>query len=347
MVVVLVSACKTDEQAESEEPPAEEETDEEVEAEEGTVVEEEEPAEPTEIFTLKIGNVLADDDPITIGLRKMAENVAARTNGGIVIDVYPSSQLGDTPDILEMAKTGSNVGVIIDTGLLADYVPDIAIYSAPYVFDNVEEARAFIETDIFEGWVEELATFGMRNLSHNWYQGARHFLTNKLVETPADLVNLRVRTMGSAVAQETMTSLGAIPTSVAWGEVYSAIQSKVIDACEAQLPAVYGQSLYEVISNIAETGHFLLYTGLVISEEWFQQLPDEYRQILTEESIANGDYATELTIGKEVEYKAEMEDKGVLFTAVDITPFKEATAAVYEIMEWADLKAQIDTALGK
>lgn len=338
LVVAVMSACA---KAPVDEAAADEQSAAPVEAES------EAPAEPAETFTLKIGNVLADDDPITVGLREMAKNVSEKTNGGVQIDVYPSSQLGDTADVLEMAKSGSNVGVIIDTGMLADYVPDMAIYAAPYVFDSVEEARAFIDTDIFKGWEEQLATNGLRDLSCNWYQGARHFLTNTPVETPADLTGLRIRTMGSTVAQETMSSLGAVPTSLAWGEVYSGLQSKVIDAAEAQLPAVYGQSLHEVVDYITLTGHFLLYTGLVISEDWYQSLPAEYQQALMDESRACGDYATELTQEKEVEFRAEMEAAGVTFSEVDITPFKEATASVYDTMGWGELKAQIDAALGK
>ena len=342
LIVACVSACAKAPADQSEAMEEEESAAPEDEAEDT-----EDSEAPAETFTLKIGNVLADDDPITVGLREMSANVADKTGGAVQIDVYPSSQLGDTADVLEMAKSGSNVGVIIDTGMLADYVPDLAIYAAPYVFDDVEEARAFIDTDIFKGWEEDLATHGLRDLSCNWYQGARHFLTNTPVATPADLEDLRIRTMGSTVAQETMSALGAIPTSLAWSEVYSGLQSKVIDAAEAQLPAVYGQSLHEVVDYITETGHFLLYTGLVISEDWYQSLPAEYQQVLMEESRACGDYATELTLEKEVEYKAEMEEAGVTFAEVDITPFKEATATVYETMGWSDLKAEIDAALGK
>lgn len=301
----------------------------------------------TKTYTLLVGNVLADDDPITIGLRQMSDKVNERTNGKVIIEVYPSSQLGDTADVLEQAKTGTNVGIIIDTGMLADYVPDMAIYTAPYIFDGVDEARAFIETDVFKNWDEELSGHGLRDLSCNWYQGARHFLTKKPVRVPEDLKGLRVRTMGSKVAQETMKALGAVPTSVAWSEAYSALQQKVVDSVEAQLPAVYGSSLHEVVDYISETGHFLLYTALIVSENWFQSLPEEYQQILIEESIANGDYATELTIEKEEEYKKEMEAAGVEFIQVDKTPFKEATEKVYDIMGWTELKEQIYKELGK
>lgn len=316
-------------------------------SEESKEAEESPSTDDGQTYTLKLSTVLTDTDPIVVGMQQLAEDVLADTDGKVVIEVYPSSQLGDTADVLEQAKSGSNVGVIIDTGMLADYVPDMAIYSAPYVFDSVENARKFIETDIFKGWDEELTTHGLRDLGCNWYQGARNFLTNTKVETPADLKGIRVRTMGSTVAQETMSALGAAPTSLAWSEAYSALQSNVIDSVEAQTTAVYGASLYEVTKFCAVTEHFLLYTGLVISEDWFQTLPENYQEILLARSVEAGDYATELTLELEVQDKQLMQDAGMTYVEVDKTPFKEATASVYETMGWTELKAQIDEELGQ
>lgn len=300
-----------------------------------------------ETYNLKLSTVLTDTDPIVTGLEKLAADMKEATGGEVNIEVYPSSQLGDTADVLEQAMSGSNVGVIIDTGMLADYVPDMAIYTGPYVFDSVENARKFIETDIFKGWDEELATHGLRDLGCNWYQGARNFWTQTKVEKPEDLKGMRVRTMGSQVAQESMSALGATPTSLAWSEAYSGLQGKVIDSVEAQTTAVYGSSLQEVTKYCAETEHFLLYTGLVISEDWYQTLPDEYKTLLVEKSIEAGDYATELTLETEEKYNEEIKAAGVEFVEVDKAPFKEATAKVYETMGWTDLKAQIDEELGQ
>ena len=307
----------------------------------------ESPADEGETYTLKLSTVLTDTDPIVVGMQKLADDVKTDTNGKLVIEVYPSSQLGDTADVLEQAKSGSNVGVIIDTGMLADYVPDMAIYSAPYVFDSVENARKFIDTDIFKGWDQELTTHGLRDLGCNWYQGARNFMTNTKVETPADLKGMRVRTMGSQVAQETMSALGAVPTSLAWSEAYSALQSNVIDSVEAQTTAVYGASLFEVTKFCAVTEHFLLYTGLVISEDWFQTLPEDYQAILITRAVEAGDYATEQTLELEVKDKDLMKEAGMEYVEVDKTPFKEASSSVYEKMGWKDLKAQIDEVLGQ
>ena len=306
-----------------------------------------EPVAKAKTYSLKLSTVLTDTDPISLGLQRLADKVAIETNGAVKIEVYPSSQLGDTADVLEQAKSGANVGVIIDTGMLADYVPNMAIYTGPYVFDSVANARKFIETDIFKDWDAQLSTHGLRDLGCNWYQGARNFLTNTKVVTPSDLKGLRVRTMGSQVAQESMKAMGATPTSLAWSEAYSGLQSKVIDSVEAQTTAVYGSSLYEVTKYCATTEHFLLYTGLVISEKWFQTLPAEYQAILIANSIEAGDYATQLTLEKEQEYNKLMADKGMVFVDVDKNLFKKASASVYETMGWSDLKAKIDAELGQ
>lgn len=299
-------------------------------------------------YSLKLSTVLVDTDPIVTGLLSLAEKVAADTGGKVKIEVYPSSQLGDTADVLEQAKSGANVGVIIDTGMLADYVPDMAIYTGPYVFNSLENARKFIETDTFKKWDADLATHGLRDLGCNWYQGARNFLTNVKVEKPEDLKGLRVRTMGSSVAQDSMRAFGAVPTSLPWSEAYSALQSNVIDSVEAQTTAVYGASLNEVTKFCAVTEHFLLYTALVISERWFQTLPDEYKTVLLKHAKEAGDYATKLTLEKEAEFNKNMADKGMTFVAVDKKPFIEAAQAVYKnIAGWSELKAKIDAELGQ
>ena len=303
--------------------------------------------EEGKVYRLKLSSVLTDKDPIITGMKKLAEDVAAATDNKLQIEVYPSSQLGDTPDVLEQALSGSNVGVIVDTGVLADYVPDMAIYSAPYVFDSVENARKFIETDIFKSWDNELAKKGLRDLGCNWFQGSRSFMTNKKVGKPEDLKGLRIRTMGSEVAQESMKAMMATPTSLAWSEVYSGMQSNVIDGLEAQTTAIYGASLQEVAKYIALTEHFHLFTGLVISENWFQSLPAEYQKILVEKSIEAGDYATKLVIELEDKQKEEIAAAGVEYVEVDKKVFKDAAMATYEKMGWQDLKAKIDAELGQ
>jgi TRAP-type C4-dicarboxylate transport system substrate-binding protein len=108
-------------------------------------------------YSLKIGMVVTETDPMYKGSMKLKEAVEKRTKGNFKIQIYPSSQLGDTGELLEQAKTGANVAVIVDPGKLADYVPAIGIFGAPYIVDNYDEGKKLTQTQLFKGWEKELA----------------------------------------------------------------------------------------------------------------------------------------------------------------------------------------------
>lgn len=300
-------------------------------------------------YRLNIGMVVTEKDPMYLGALEMKKNVEARTNGVVVIGVYPNSLLGDTKDMQEQVKAGANIAVITDAARLAESVPAIGILGAPYIVDSAEEAKKLTTSSLFKGWTDELASkHGYRVLSFNWYQGARHFWTNKPIAVPADLKGLRIRTPGATVWQATIKAMGAEPTALAWAEVYPGIQQKVIEGAEAQHPASSGIRMYEVCKFLAKTSHFQLVTPLVCSEEWFSTLPAEYKTIILEEALKAGDYATKLTIDGLAANEAEFVKNGVTVSTPDLVPFKLACEAVYDqIPGYRDLKNQVNKILGK
>ncbi|AEJ62399.1 TRAP dicarboxylate transporter, DctP subunit [Spirochaeta thermophila DSM 6578] len=304
--------------------------------------------EETKTYKLMVGMVVTESDPMYKGAVEFKKNVEARTEGRVKVEVYPNSQLGDTRDMMEQVKAGANVAVITDPARLAESVPEIGILGAPYIVDDFQEARKLVTSSLFSTWAEELAGHGYRILSFNWYQGARHFLTNKPVKVPQDLKGLRIRTPGATVFQESIKAMGASPVALAWSEVYPAIQQKVIDGAEAQFPAVVGARLHEVIKYITKTGHFQLITGLVCSESWFKGLPEAYRRILLEEALKAGDYASQLTMEGLKENESFLKSQGVEILEVDITPFKQACEAVYDKIEgYRALREEVMKVLGK
>jgi tripartite ATP-independent transporter DctP family solute receptor len=300
-------------------------------------------------YTLKVGMVVTETDPMYKGAIALKTAVEKRTKGNLKIQIFPSSQLGDTADILEQAKVGADVAVIVDPGRLADFVPAIGIFGAPYIVKDYEEGKRLTQTKLFKGWETELATkHGIRILSFDWFQGDRHLLLKKPVLKPADLKGVRMRSSGSEVVNETIRAMGAEPTPLAWSEVYTGLQQKVIDGAEAQYPAVYGAHLYEVITHVVKTSHFQLVTGLATGSKWFNSLPKHYQKILLEESVKAGDYASRLTISSLNEYEANMKKEGVKIVEIDTTPFKKATEAVYnKIKGYRELRQQVNKALNK
>lgn len=284
--------------------------------------------------TLRIGTVLAPDDPMGQGLDKFAAEVKEATGGEVIVEVFHNSQLGDTTEMLDQARAGANVGTVTDVARLSSFVPSLAIMSAPFLFDTYEQADKFALSDEYLAWGDELADkAGIVMLASNWYQGARHALTQKPIATPADLAGVRMRTIGAPVWIETIRAMGAEPTPIAWGEVYSALQLGTIDAAEAQPTAIWGAKLYEVIKHVSLTGHIQLVTALAVSSASWDELSDEHKKIVRDLAVENGRYASALTIELGKEAMVKVADSGVEIHEVDLAPFKSAVAGVYSLLD--------------
>ena len=217
-------------------------------------------------YTLSINTALTTDDPLYKGLESFRDAVAEHSKGAIEVKLFPNSQLGPDEDVLEQARAGAPVAVVVDGGRLAVFQKEFGVLGAPYLAQGYEGIRKVVTSPVFEEWVKKLHdSSGHQVLSFNWWQGERELWTNKPVSTPADLAGVRMRTPGAPVWTETVKAMGATPTPMGWADVYSALQQNVIDAVEAQLPAGQGSKLYEVTKYLTKTHHINLITGLVTS----------------------------------------------------------------------------------
>ena len=251
--------------------------------------------------------------------------------------------------MLEQARAGANVAVLVDGGRLAPFVKDFGILGAPYLVDNFDQMLRLQSMPLFKGWVEKLrGAANLQVLSFDWFQGHRHVLTNTPVKVPADLKGVRMRTPGAPVWLETVRAMGATPTGMPWSEVYSALQTKVIDGAEAQHPAVYGARLYEVVK---------------VRDQDRAHLPDHRHR----HDAAPGSTSCRPTSRRSsprsrsrpasgrpkrrspslADYEKKMREKGMMVVEIDKAPFKAATAASTQTLGYADLRKEVDKALGK
>ncbi|WMS40949.1 C4-dicarboxylate TRAP transporter substrate-binding protein [Acuticoccus sp. MNP-M23] len=298
--------------------------------------------------TLRLGTVLAPNDPMGQGLEKFAKDVEEATGGDVKVEIFHNSQLGDTTEMLDQARAGANVGTVTDVARLSDFVPQLAIMSAPFLFDTYEDADKFAGSDEYLAWGDELAEkAGIVMLASNWYQGARHALTQKSITAPADLDGVRMRTIGAPVWIETIRAMGAEPTPMPWGEVYSALQLGTLDAAEAQPTAIWGAKLYEVIENVTKTGHIQLVTALVIGADTWNEISPENQKIVRDLAVEDGRFASGLTIELGEKALTDVAASGVTISEVDLAPFKEAVAPVYEELGLTKEKAIVEKILGQ
>ncbi|QQM30995.1 C4-dicarboxylate TRAP transporter substrate-binding protein [Martelella lutilitoris] len=293
-------------------------------------------------YTLNVNTALATNDPLYKGLEAFRDNVAEASDGALEVRLFPNSQLGPDEDVLEQARAGAPVAVVVDGGRLAVFVNEFGVLGAPYLANGYEGIRKVVTSDMFDGWAEKLHNdAGLDVLSFNWWQGERHLLTKKPINGPDDLSGVRMRTPGAPVWTGTIEAMGATPTPMPWGEVYSAISSNVIDGAEAQLPAVVGAKLDEVITNITLTGHINLITGLITSAAWVDSLPENLQTVLHEEALKAGDIASYGTQDALASLQQQLIDNGVAVEEIDVAPFKEATAVVYDDLGYGDLRDQL------
>lgn len=293
-------------------------------------------------YTLSVNTALATSDPLYKGLESFRDNVATASEGRLEVKLFPNSQLGPDEDVLEQARAGAPVAVVVDGGRLAVFVNEFGVLGAPYLASGYEGIRKVVTSELFEGWVEKLHDeSGHQVLSFNWWQGERELWTNKPVSTPADLSGVRMRTPGAPVWLETISAMGATPTPMAWAEVYSALQQNVIDAVEAQLPAGHGSKLHEVSTHLTKTGHISLITGLVTSASWFDSLPEDLQTIVRDEALKAGDVASNGTQNSLAQIEADLVAEGMTVSTPDLTPFKEATAGVYDKLGYGELRDQL------
>jgi tripartite ATP-independent transporter DctP family solute receptor len=276
--------------------------------------------------------------------------VNERTKGGMDVQVFHSAQLGVEEDIIEQLRQGANVGQNTDSARLGNYVPEIAIMNGPYFVDNYQDVFKLGALPSIKSWKLRLENnYGIKILSFNWVQGFRHMITNKPIRRPEDLKGLRIRTPGAPIWQESIRSIGATPVAMAFGEIYAAMQQKVIDGLDNVYNATYAGRLYEVAKYVSETKHILLINFEIVGAKFFNSLPADYQKILVEENEKAAIETSKLVMDKySAESKQKLIDKGMtIVTDLDMNAFKKAGEKAYEVLKITDARKQVYKELGK
>lgn len=302
-------------------------------------------------YALKVDHGHTETSVTHAACLKWADAVRERTNGEVEITVYYSFQLGTADDLLVMIMQGGNIGYLADPGRLGNYVTDIGVLNAPYVVESYDEILALEESELFDQWESELVESNdMRVLSWNYGQGFRSCFVNQLCTTPEEFKGINFRSPESPVWYAVCEALGTTPVAMAYGETYSGIQTKIVDGCEQNIGSVYDNAIYEVAPYFVETRHVYLSNAMVVSDTWFQTLPEEYQQIVVEESYNAGVYFAETLATNESAQIDDMVSKGVTwvkYAELDIDAFKTNAEAFFTKMDMVKAKEDLLAALGK
>jgi tripartite ATP-independent transporter DctP family solute receptor len=279
---------------------------------------------------IRFAHSLSTSEPAHQAAEFFAKNVAARTNGRVVIQVFPGEQLGSGKEINEMIRQGANVMNITDPGYLSDFVPDIGVLNGPYLIKDPKDYDKLLASDWYKGVEKRLEASGFKLIMANGFFGQRHLIADKPVRTPADMAGMTVRVPPNTMWIETFKAMGARPTTVQWSEVYNALQQNVVQAAEAPLGSLWGSKLHETRKVISTTGHFTAFVMWPMNAKYFASLPADVQRVLIEEGKKAGDEMTRMTLTLNDDYVSKFKAAGVTFVDVDGGAFQKATAPVYK-----------------
>jgi tripartite ATP-independent transporter DctP family solute receptor len=300
-------------------------------------------------YVLKFNHVLSESEPFHKGLKKWAQRVAERTDGRLEIQVFHSSQLGMEEEILELLRRGAPIGQNTDSARLGVYVPPIAVMTAPYFVDSIDDVVELRRLPTVKQWEKELEEqYGIKILSFNWVQGMRHMVTNKPIKKPVDMEGLRIRSPNAPIWQQTIRSLGSETVVLPFGEIYVGMEQKNINGAELVYRNITDAKLFEVAKYVSETRHILLINFQVVSKGFFDSLPPEYQKILVEECDQAG-FETSKKMEIEVEtLKAELSQKGmVIVQDVDVNGFQQASEETYRVLNLTNVRYKLYKEMGK
>ncbi|MDZ4136343.1 MAG: TRAP transporter substrate-binding protein DctP [Paracoccaceae bacterium] len=261
--------------------------------------------------TIQFGHFAAEDHPGNTAAHAFADAVTKRTNGDITFEIFPSSQLGSTPEMLEQTVLGV-LGMNLPTqGALDKYDKAFAGVMAPFLFATPEEAQGLV-------------------MLSNWEWGFRNVTNNKRpILTPDDMKGLTLRTPPEIQLVAAMEALGANATQLPFAELPAALNQGVVDGQENPIGVIFHNKINEIQKHLALTRHSYNSMVHVINKAVWDGLTPDQQTIIREESVKAGTLMRELVAAEEESQLAALEASGMQITRPDLAPFRALMAPAY------------------
>jgi tripartite ATP-independent transporter DctP family solute receptor len=267
----------------------------------------------------------------------MADRLFDISSGRMRVDIYPSGQLGQERELIELLQIGSLAMTKVSTAPLEAFVPDMKIFGIPYVFRDHEHSWKIYSGPIGKKLLLAGEKYFLRGMCY-YDAGSRSFYTKeKPVNSPLDLEGLKIRVMKSNVAVQMVQALGGSPTPIPWGELYTSLQQGVVDGAENNPPSFYFSRHYEVCKYYSIDEHTsvpdillmstVVWNSLSVAEQkWLQQAVDEsvvYQKKVWKESSD--------------ESLRKVQEAGVEIIYPDKAPFQAAVQEMHEAYKGTSL----------
>lgn len=297
-------------------------------------------------IVLKAGHSANPDEPYHVGLQAFADKVEERTGGKVVIEIFPNNQLGNEKEMIEGLLLGTVDITVPSNGVVTNFVPELGVFDLPFLFRDREHMYKVMDGPVGQELDAAMAGKGFKLLAF-YEAGIRHIMTTKgPIETYDDLTGLKIRTMQVPAHVASFNAFGANATPMAYGELYGALQSGVIDGAEAANTNYNSKKFYEVAPYWATVAWTALVADLIMSKEKFDSLPGDVQQALVASALESAAVERKTYAESDASLLEVLKGKGVTVTTPDTVPFREASKAVYdEFVQTPEQKATLEQIL--
>lgn len=287
-------------------------------------------APATAQMVTKYSGIQPVDHPSSFAEKYFGEQVEVLTKGAVKVEVYANTQLGDAVANVQSVRNGTIGFTTVSASNLNQVLPAMDMYSLPFLFKNEAHFWWFLAQPQAEELAKQLEGKGIKVLGY-LDSGARNFFSQKPVHSPDDLKGQKIRVMASPVMVKTMEAMGATGVPVAWAELYTALQTGVVDAAENNHPSVLAKKFYEVSKYYTLDEHMRIPDLLIVSMKLYNQLTPPQQAALVEAGARAQAYmrgAWKISENKDLE---QLKSNFTEIIAVDKAPFVKSVSGLVDV----------------
>ena len=252
--------------------------------------------------------------PLVAAAEKLAEIVAAKSNGRLKISLFPGGVLGSDQANVSSLQGGTLDMVALNSGILASQAKEFAVYDFPFLFVDPKEADAIVDGAFGKMMHDKLLGKGMVGLAY-WEQGFRDITNSKRPITKVeDIAGLKLRVIPNAINVDWVSALGANPTPLPFPEVYAALDQKAIDGQENPVAVIFANKFYEVQKFLVLTHHQYNPQSVIFSKKVWDTLSADDQKILREAAIEAGKFERQISRDADASVLADLKAKGMTVT---------------------------------
>jgi tripartite ATP-independent transporter DctP family solute receptor len=280
-------------------------------------------------YHLRVASVLDQRSPFYGGLDHFAARVKELTGGQLDVTLYKNTLGKGERQLFEAVQLGTIEGTLATTGPLSAFVPEADLFNMPFLFKNKEHAFRVVDGDIGAEFNKKAIAKGFRILGW-WVTGSRN-TSNRLrpINSPADYKGMKIRTMESPPFVALYKALGATPVPMSITEVYTGLSQGTIDGIDGSLPAQLEFKHIEVLQYASITDHVVLMFPFVVSERWWQTLPEDVRKAIVKAEAEGRAQERKDDEAYNAAIEKEWIKQGKTITHPDIAPFQKIAATIY------------------